>query len=81
MNDIVLTLAVTIPTIAIGIWWVMRSEFTPVESTRSKIELPVILYRDGVIEHASVAALRFFPIAIGAHSWEDIEEILTPDYP
>lgn len=81
MNDIVLTLAVTIPTIAIGIWWVMRSEFTPVESTRSNIELPVILYRDRVIEHASVAALRLFPIAIGAHSWEDIEEILTPDYP
>ncbi len=81
MNDVVLTLAVTIPTIAIGFWWVMRSKVAPAVTTGPAIELPVILYRDGVIEHASEAALRLFPIAIGAHSWADIEEIVTPDYP
>ena len=44
-------------------------------------DVPEILFRDGVFEHASDAILARLPILIGAHTWPDLHEILVTDYP
>lgn len=79
--DLILILAVVIPTVALGSWWLLR----PVGSFAAKSEpegdVPAIVFRGGILDHATDAAMARFPIAIGAHDWEDIHDILAPDYP
>ncbi len=79
MNDFILIFAVVLPTVMIGLWSVLR----PQKQTRHTVpaDMPAILFRDGVIEHASETALEQFPIAIGSHNWADLHEILAPNYP
>lgn len=41
----------------------------------------MILFKDGMLEYASDEALEKFPIVTGAHDWQDLYEILSPQYP
>lgn len=79
LNDLILVVFVVLPTVALSIWWVLRSA----QSTPNMIEpeLPMILFKNGVVEHASTAALDHIPIAIGAHNWRDLVDIFLPIYP
>jgi PAS domain-containing protein len=79
LNDLILILAVVLPTVTFGLWWVLR----PREEAQqiALVDTPAILVRDGVIEHATGAALEQLPIAIGLHNWEDLHDILSPRYP
>lgn len=79
MNDLILIFAIVVPTVTLGIWWALR----PTEQVRETVvnDVPAILFRDGVLEHASDAILARLPIAIGAHTWQDLHEILVTDYP
>ena len=71
--------AIVVPTVTLGIWWALR----PTEQVRETVvnDVPAILFRDGVLEHASDAILARLPVAIGAHTWQDLHEILVTDYP
>lgn len=79
MSDFILICAVVLPTVSLGLWWVSR----PQKQSRYRVpaDIPAILFRDGVIEHASEAALDQFPIAIGSHNWADLREILALSCP
>lgn len=79
MNDFILIVAVVVPTVSLGIWWVMRP--TDPAHVAGSQNLPALLVRDGVLEHASEEALACLPIAVGAHTWEDLHDILAPQYP
>ncbi|KIN74452.1 hypothetical protein [Sulfitobacter guttiformis] len=79
MTDLILIFAVVLPTVALGIWWVLRPQ-KPADQPVEK-DVPAILFRDGVIEHATDSALANLPIAIGAHNWADLHNILVPHYP
>ena len=63
LNDLVLVVFVVLPTVALSMWWVLRSaQYTP---SLTEPELPMILFKNGVVEHASESALENIPIAIG----------------
>lgn len=79
MNDLILILAVTLPTVIFGLWWALRPNL--VTAQKAPVEIPTILVRDGVIEHANEKALELLPIAIGLHNWQDLYDILSPQYP
>lgn len=85
MNDLALILAVVVPTVLFGVWWVLRSPATATRADDSEevpvMEVPVMVFRDGVLDYASDAALLQYPIAMGAHNWEDIQDILLPQFP
>ncbi|MEQ6202959.1 PAS-domain containing protein [Sulfitobacter sp. HNIBRBA2951] len=44
-------------------------------------DLPFIVFRNDVLDYASDPALARFPIAIGAHSWADMHDILFEAFP
>lgn len=79
MNDLILIFAIVLPTVGVGIWWVLRPKQEVLQI--APVDLPTILFRDGVIEHANSSALERLPIAIGLHNWEDLYDILAPEYP
>ncbi|MCX7565870.1 PAS-domain containing protein [Sulfitobacter sp. F26169L] len=79
MNDLVLVLAVVVPTVIGSLWWVLRSRDDNPALTAD--ELPMILVRHGIVDHASDSVLERLPIVIGAHSWGDLREILLPEFP
>ena len=79
MNDLIVIFAATVPTIALGVWWAFRS--AQPQSDPAECDLPVILFKDGMLEYASDEALEKFPIVTGAHDWQDLYEILSPQYP
>ncbi|WP_156023458.1 PAS-domain containing protein [Sulfitobacter donghicola] len=41
----------------------------------------MILFTNGTIEDASASVMEYLPIALGAHNWEDLYEILLPNFP
>ncbi len=65
--------------LAFAAWWVTR----PVRAPRREEPqtLPVLLFENGVLQHASDAALSALPIAIGAHDWDDLRDILLSRFP
>ena len=79
MNDLILIFAVVLPTVLFGFWWVLR----PQKQARPMApeDLPTILFRNGIVEHATERALAQLPITIGSHNWEDLHLILSPQYP
>lgn len=79
LDDLILILAVTVATVMLGIWWVMRA--VQVKPPTPKPELPTMLVKNGILEHANDAALAQFPIALGAHNWNDLHAMLSPVYP
>tara|TARA_R110000787_G_scaffold155632_3_gene269354 strand:+ start:954 stop:2450 length:1497 start_codon:yes stop_codon:yes gene_type:complete len=79
LNDLIVIFAATVPTIALGVWWAFRS--AQPQSDPAECDLPVILFKDGMLEYASDEALEKFPIVTGAHDWQDLYEILSPQYP
>lgn len=44
-------------------------------------ESPFIVFREDILDYASLPALERFPIAIGAHNWRDMRDILHADFP
>lgn len=44
-------------------------------------EAPIIVFRNNVLDYATTPALDRLPIAMGAHDWQDLREILRADYP
>jgi PAS domain-containing protein len=81
LNDVVLILAIVLPTVLLAIWWALQSGDTPAPVVDAGAEVPVIVFRNDVLDYASDEALKQFPIAMGAHCWQDIHEILHPRYP
>lgn len=79
MNDLVLVLFVVVPTVAFSIWWVLRPERA--KSIPTQNDIPEILFKNGVIEHASDSALAQLPITLGAQNWQDLHDILEPQFP
>ncbi|MDG1069862.1 MAG: PAS-domain containing protein [Sulfitobacter sp.] len=79
MDDLIVILAVIIPTIVLSVWWVFRS--SPKDRNQHFSDPPVILFKNGTLEYASDTALATFPIVIGGHSWTDLYDILRPQYP
>lgn len=79
LADLILTLAVILPTVALSVWWVLRPNAS--RTTSAIPELPMILFNNGVVEDASSAALEQLPIVIGSHTWLDLREIFLPLYP
>lgn len=72
--------SVMVPTILLGIWWALRP------AARHGLhdagaELPVVVFRNDMLDYASEAALVQLPIVIGGHSWADMQEILLPRFP
>jgi PAS domain-containing protein len=80
LNDLLLILAAVLATAGFGIWWVLRPAIIQKSHAGTPPELPTVLFKNGVIEHANAAALHHLPIVIGAHNWDDIFDILSPDY-
>jgi PAS domain-containing protein len=79
LNDLVLVFFVVLPTAALSVWWVLRSaQITP---EMIEPELPMVLFKNGTVEHASTTALDLLPITIGSHNWQDLVEIFLPRYP
>jgi len=68
-----------VPTIILSIWWVFRPAKT--EPTGHDTDLAEILIKDGVIEHATNAALEILPIAVGSQNWNDLYTIIHPNFP
>jgi PAS domain-containing protein len=81
LTDFILILLVVMPTVALGAWWLLRPVNVQAPSADVSGDLPMIIFRDGVLEHASDQAFALFPIALGAHSWEDLHDILIDQYP
>jgi len=79
LDDLIVILAVIIPTIVLSVWWVFRS--SPKDRNQHFSDQPVILFKNGTLEYASDTALATFPIVIGGHSWTDLYDILRPQYP
>lgn len=79
MNDLFLIFAVAFLTVTLGLWWLLRPRQS--SHTAAPADVPSILVRNDLIEHASEAALARLPIAIGLHDWSDLYEILSPHYP
>jgi len=77
--DLILMFAVVIPTVCLSLWWLLRPVQTMPEQPSE--EHPAILFNDGILEHASDAALERFPLVLGSHSWEDLRDIFLPQYP
>ncbi|WP_335747609.1 PAS-domain containing protein [Sulfitobacter sp.] len=67
------------PTVALSLFWILRSG-TPAPKA-SVEEVPVIFFKDGVLEYANEVALARFPIVTGSQNWQDIHDILQPFYP
>ncbi len=90
MSDVVIVFAAVAVALWTGVWWLLRPEPVlrrdpaPRDATDPAEEdedAAVLLFRQGVLEHASDAALSRFPIAIGAHDWRDLRDIFVTDYP
>jgi PAS domain-containing protein len=81
LTDFILILLVVIPTVVIGVWWLLRPTIRQAGPAQVAENLPTILFRNGVLEHASDEAFALFPIAIGGHSWKDLHDILVEQYP
>ena len=79
MNDLIVIFATVVPTIVLSVWWTFRSARPQPNTT--EFDVPVILFKDGMLEYASNEALEKFPIVTGAHDWQDLYEILSPQYP
>lgn len=79
MHDLFIILAVVLPTVGLSLWWVLRSG--PSAARSEAQDLPVVFFKNGVLEYANDAALAIFPIVTGAHSWQDLVEIFQPLYP
>jgi PAS domain-containing protein len=79
LNDLTVIFAAVVPTIVLSVWWAFRSARPQPDTT--EFDVPVILFKDGMLEYASNEALEKFPIVTGAHDWQDLYEILSPQYP
>lgn len=77
MSDLILILVVVIPTVAVSVWWVLR----PVKKIENPETATEILFKNGLIEHATETALALLPIAVGVHNWQDLHYILHPTFP
>lgn len=44
-------------------------------------DYPVLLFRDGVLEDGSPAALGALPVVVGMHDWDDVREMLSEQHP
>ncbi|WP_299026675.1 PAS-domain containing protein [uncultured Sulfitobacter sp.] len=79
MSDLVLVLAVALPTIALSVCWALRpAGKNTFVAPRHDTE---ILFKNGLVEHASDSALALLPIAIGSHNWQDLYDILHQSFP
>lgn len=79
LSDVVLALVVVFPTVLLSLWWGVRpSKGKPISAPENSAE---ILFKDGLIEHATEDALSLLPIAIGAHNWQDLHGILHSNFP
>jgi len=68
-----------VPTIILSLWWVFRpAKKVPSEESG---EVAEILFKGGVIEHASEAALELLPITIGSQTWEDLFQVVHSNFP
>ena len=79
LNDIYIIPGVVLPTLAIAVWWLFRSN-PPVPDSVDQ-SAPVIFFKEGVLEYANEEALAAFPIAVGLHNWQDLYDIFSPVYP
>lgn len=79
LNDLILVFFVALPTVGLSIWWVLRSAQNGPKVIEP--EQPMILFKNGVVEHASIGALDQLPIAIGYHNWQDLVDIFLPQHP
>jgi len=79
LDDLIVISAVVVPTVALSLFWILRSG-APTPKADVK-EVPVIFFKDGVLEYANEVALAQFPIVTGAQNWQDIHDILQPVYP
>ncbi|MEP1767230.1 MAG: PAS-domain containing protein [Sulfitobacter sp.] len=79
MHNLIMVSIGIVPTVILSLWWVFRP--AKVEPVNGAEDVAEILLRDGVIEHASEAAIRLLPIAIGSQTWEDLFQILHPNFP
>jgi PAS domain-containing protein len=77
--DVFLILVVVIPLVFLSLWWALRP--LPKKSLSAPETSIEILFRDGLVEHATENALSLLPITIGAHNWQDLYEILHSDFP
>ncbi|UWR22450.1 PAS-domain containing protein [Sulfitobacter sp. S190] len=77
--EIAVTVLCVVLSVALAVWWVTR----PVEVTETvdPEDPTVLLFRGGVLHHASAAALSKLPLAIGTHDWEDLRDLLLPRFP
>lgn len=66
-------------TVMLSLCWV----FWParVKTTDITQDTPIIVFRNNILDYASASALDRFPIALGAHNWEDLREILQSEFP
>lgn len=79
MNDLIVISAVVLPTVALSLYWALRSN-APITQAPPQ-ELPVIFVKGGILEYANDVALAKFPIVTGAQNWQDLHDILQPVYP
>lgn len=80
MSDFISGLFILGLTVLFGMWWVLRPNRVSAVHT-TKHDLPVMLIKDDILHYASDDALARFPVAIGAHNWNDLYEILCPQFP
>lgn len=79
MADLGVILIAVLLTALLSLCWV----FWPakVQSSGPIQDAPIIVIRNNILDFASPSALDRFPIALGAHSWQDLRDILLPEYP
>ncbi|QUJ76162.1 PAS-domain containing protein [Sulfitobacter albidus] len=81
MLDVLISISFSIVLIWIVFRWISRSEMPPAETADPPHEEAAILFREGVVEHASPLAARAFPLIPGHQEWGDLREIFQDRFP
>ena len=79
MAELSMIIVVVLLTVLLSVCWALWPARP--EPSVAAPDNPIIVFKNNILDYASASAQDRFPIAIGAHNWLDLHEILSPEYP